>query len=68
MRVIHIKTGNEYKVVNQDCVNATNGENDGQRMVVYSTLPPISPFSYVRDYDEFWAKFKLKDKNAGDRK
>ena len=52
----HDKTGNTYKVEHVDIINATNGETDGQRMVLYSNKLGQK---FVREYGEFMEKFTM---------
>lgn len=59
---IHIKTGNEYLVLTDSVVNATNAQN-GEVMVLYTpnTNDPNRSVWYIRLKSEFDAKFKLKE-------
>ena len=52
----HDKTGNKYRVEHVDIINATNGEHDGERMVLYSNK---SGQKFVREYQEFKEKFTM---------
>jgi len=54
MRIVeNIKNGNKYAVLFEDCINSTNNV-DGQIMVCYCTSEKV----FVREYKEFWKKFK----------
>jgi vacuolar-type H+-ATPase subunit E/Vma4 len=55
MIVKHIKTGNLYKVLNDDIINSTNAQ-DGQKMVLYSNEKNMM---FVRELKEFWEKFEI---------
>jgi hypothetical protein len=52
----HKKTGNKYRVEHVDITNATNGEHDGERMVLYSNK---NGQKFVREYQEFKEKFNM---------
>ena len=50
----HNKTGNFYEILSE-VKNCTNGENDGQVMVLYKK----DELFFVRDKKEFFEKFTL---------
>lgn len=50
----HIKTGNIY-VRLMEVINSTNGENDGQLMIVYESR---ANEKFVREKNEFLEKFE----------
>ena len=52
----HLKTGNIYTAYDKKIINATNGENDGQIMVLYFNQDGEH---FVREESEFNEKFKL---------
>lgn len=67
MDYIHVKTGNVYQVLGT-VVNATNGENDGQTMIMYrrKSDPRFKmqielDTTYVREVSEFNEKFIKKE-------
>lgn len=53
--VIHLKTGKIYYVLG-NTLNCTN-ELDGQRMILYTDGTTL----FVREKEEFWNKFKVKE-------
>ena len=55
-QVTHIKTGKKYTVVSETIIDTTNA-NDGKRMVMYFSMDSIGKI-FVREFDEFWLKFK----------
>lgn len=60
-RVRHKKTGNIYCVIGV-CINCTNGEHDGETMVLYhSEYSGLSGPLFVRNVDEFLEKFEACD-------
>lgn len=55
----HVKTGNLYRVIFANVLNATNAQN-GQRMVVYTREDdPAKTDKYVREIVEFSTRFEL---------
>ncbi|MDZ4726133.1 MAG: hypothetical protein SH817_08245 [Leptospira sp.] len=52
----HNKTGNIYRVIGE-AKNCTNGENDGQRMILYT----FEDLIFVREKSEFLEKFTVID-------
>lgn len=57
--VVHIKTDNQYYIISEDIINATNAQ-DGEKMILYSPCSFTAPAPmYVREKTEFWNKFKL---------
>ena len=56
IKVTHIKTGNQYKVIGV-VINATN-THDGADMIMYQELTTNSGIHYVRDVMEFQEKFE----------
>ena len=60
-RVRHKKTGHIYCVIGV-CSNCTNGEHDGETMVIYHReFCGISGPLFVRNVDEFLEKFEACD-------
>lgn len=58
----HLKSGRIYDVLTLDAINATN-DYDGKRMVIYIGERKDGSGKkgvFVREYDEFNEKFKLK--------
>lgn len=53
----HIKTGNLYVVLTDNAINATNGDTDGYRMVVYMPKDNVTKI-YTREYGQFMARFR----------
>ena len=54
----HKKTENIYELVNPYTINVTNGENDGQIMVLYRKRGNFEHQLFVRDRDEFYRNFE----------
>lgn len=54
-KYIHIKSGRTYQVITDKVINTTNAQ-DGQSMVLYSTLD--GAITYVREITEFIQEFK----------
>ena len=54
--VKHIKTGKIYRMYQDDAICSTNS-NAGTRLVIYTD----GITTFVRDYNEFYEKFKLMD-------
>jgi len=54
-KYIHNKSGKTYQVITNKVINTTNAQ-DGQTMVLYSTLD--GSITYVREIEEFIQKFK----------
>ena len=53
----HNKTGNVYEVLKDNVINATNGNQDGQKMILYKN---IKGEWFIREYNEFHLKFTRK--------
>lgn len=54
MEVIHNKTGEVYTVLNSDVINATNGREKDEHMVLYKNSEGMH---FVRSHSEFIDKF-----------
>lgn len=54
----HNKTNEIYDVVNTNVINATNGEQDQQKMVMYYPVLDQDKI-FVREKSEFFEKFTL---------
>lgn len=54
-KFIHIKSGDIYTVIDRSITNATNGDADGQMMVLYHNK---AGRLFVREQGEFAVKFR----------
>lgn len=57
MIYINKKTGKKYKIINTNVIDATNGRENEECMVLYSDSSGI----YVRKESEFYQKFYKED-------